>query len=70
METLTKKQTQSSKNEFYHSKKVSTEKFEIYSPLNPTYQLNNNSGPVGCPKCQVQCTGCTGSCTCFGGVVH
>lgn len=66
MKTLKKKQVKDSKNEFYHSKKVSTEKFEIYSPLNPTYHINSNSELVGCPKCQVQCTGCTGGCTVWG----
>lgn len=47
-----------------HNKEYKTKKFKAFSPINPDNKITEYSNDLMCPKCKVQCTGCTGSCTC------
>ncbi len=42
---------------------LNTDEVEIISPLNPDVKIGESDQWLGCQKCDIECTGCTGGCT-------
>jgi len=47
-----------------HNRTYRTRRYSAFSPINPEKDNVEVSESLMCPKCKMQCTGCTGSCTC------